>query len=202
VSSVKVKFSNSFEAKRNRIERLPVMGQNMILGGIKRDCNDIINAFKNGIRENSFGLEPLNENTISQKKGKGFSKPETPLYGKGDDRKRDTYINMLRIKKLNNGYKIYPSNGKHWKSKLKLSDLFKVHEYGAVITTAKAVIKIPPRPALLLAYRKQLSEMKKRKKETSREVKRAMTEYINSGNRRIADIYIDYYKRVLEAEKE
>lgn len=183
--TVKAKFSNSFHAKMARIQRLPTMIEGTMMGHMKSSATGVIEEFKKGLRMNNMGLEKLKEATIASKTRKGYEKPENPLYGLGD-RSEKSYINMMRIRKIKNGYKVYPSKGKHHSSGLSLADLFKVHEYGCTITTKTGVIiRIPPRPAFFKAYERQMLKMKKDKRETSRTVKKAMTEYINTARQNL-----------------
>lgn len=126
----------------------------------KAEAKRFINNFQNGIRQNNFKLTPLAPITVEKKRDEGLPKPTVPLYGAGDDKKTNSYINMLRILKLKNGWKVYPSRKKHWKSKLKLNELFEIHEYGSLIQTKNAVIRIPPRPAFLKAKLRTLNQAK------------------------------------------
>jgi hypothetical protein len=92
----------------------------------------------------------------------------------------------------------------HWSGKIKLSDLFAIHEYGAVIKQKKGedsvLIRIPPRPALLLSYRKHLSKKKSDKREKSKEVKKAITNYINNANNKKLKEFGKFVDKVLEKE--
>jgi hypothetical protein len=197
--TVKVKFSNEYEARLKRIARLPQMVEDNVVSHLKGIANDVIDTFQKGIRYNNLGLEKLKEATIQGKLRKSYPKPETPLYGLGD-REDKSYINMMRIRKLKNGYKIYQSKAKHHKSSLTLEQLFRVHEYGCTITTkAGVMIRIPPRPALHRAYERVMLRMKADKRETSRTVKRAMTEYINSSKQ---DLFNKMKEKDLAGHKE
>jgi len=185
--TVKAKFSNSFNNKKNRMKRLPLIVDDSMMGQLKYTATMIIEEFQKGIRANNMGLKKLQQATEDGKSRKGYSKPDTPLYGLGDRSDR-SYINMMRIKKLKNGYKVYPSRAKHHTSKLKLKDLFIVHEYGCTITMKNGtVVRIPPRPAFHKAYERVINKMKRDKRETSRTVKRAMTEYINNGKKELLE---------------
>lgn len=178
-----VKYSNTYEAKKKRIQRLPEFTNDIMFGVIKKNAVMLIEEFKKGIRKNDFGLEPLKDKTVASKKRQGLKKPNNPLYGKGDERQKDSYMNMLRIRKLKRGWKVYPSWGKHWNSDLKLRDLFTVHEFGTKIVLKNGtIIQIPPRPAFLLAYRRMMSKRYSDKKETSKEVKNAMKDFINKAD--------------------
>lgn len=174
------KFSNEYKAKMARIARLPQLMEDAMMSHTKYMATMIIEEFQKGIRLNNFGLVKLQKATIEGKLRAGYSRPETPLYGLGD-KSEHSYINMMRIRKLKHGFKVYPSHAKHHSSGMRLNDLFIVHEYGCTITTGAGVtIRIPPRPAFLKAYERVMLNLKKDKRETSRNVKKAMTEYINT----------------------
>lgn len=192
--TVQAKFSNSFQAKVARIARLPQMMEDTMMGHLKGSATGVIEEFQDGIRMNNMGLQKLQDATIKGKLRKGYDKPETPLYGLGDKSEK-SYINMLRIRKIKNGYKVYPSKAKHHSSGLALNDLFKVHEYGCTINMKNGTtVRIPPRPAFFKAYERQMTKMRKDKKETSTKVKKAITEFINTAKR---DLLYEIEKRDL-----
>lgn len=175
-----VKFSNSYNAKKKRIKKLPELIDRILSTTRKRDAVRMTEIFHDGIKNDTFNLDRLAGITVRKKIKQGMSKPETPLYGKGDDVPKKTYANMLRIRKLKNGYKVFVSRGIHWSGKIKLYALFLIHEMGAKIALEGGkIIQIPPRPAFLLAHQKLLMELKNNKKETSKEVKEAIMENIN-----------------------
>lgn len=185
--TIKTEFSSSYKAKKARIQRLPAIAEQIMIGKLKRDAIGLIKEFQKGIRSNNFGLKKLQQATITGKLRKRYDKPETPLYGLGD-RSEKSYINMLRMRRIKNGWKVYPSWAKHHKSPLALRDLLIVHEYGCTITMKNGtIVRIPPRPALFKAYDRIMNRMKRDKRETSREVKTAMTEYINTGKKILLD---------------
>ena len=68
-----------------------------------------------------------------------------------------------------------------------MKDLFVVHEFGTVIRQDRGgkevLIRIPPRPAFFYAYRRYLGRM--RRAADAKEVKKAMTEYVQNGKRRL-----------------
>ena len=178
--TVKAKFSNEFHAKLDRIKRLPILVGDTMMGSMKSSAVTLIQEFQSGIRMNDMGLKPLQPGTVASKQRKGYDKPENPLYGVGD-RSDKSYINLLRIRQLKNGYKVYPSKGRHHSSSLPLNVLFEIHEKGITIVTRNGVvIRIPPRPAFFKAYERTMNKMKKDKRETSRNVKKAMTQYVNN----------------------
>lgn len=179
--TVTVKYSNAYKDKLKRMKHLPKLSGHVISAGTMRTAMLIIKYFQQGIRTSSFNLQALKEMTIEGKKSAGFDKPETPLFGKGDRRKKDTYINCLRIKKLKNEVIIYVSKAKHWSGGITLYDLFIVHEFGALIKRGDTIIRIPKRPALFLAYKKYLGGRRADKRETSKQVRRVMIDYIHGG---------------------
>ena len=184
--SVKVVFSDSYSAKMKRIQRLPSLIPGMISGYTKRDILEIKRIFHDGIKNNTLHLEKLSSMTVAEKARKGYSKPSSPLYGKGDNAEDRSYANMLNVTKAGNKWKLKPSTRMHHSRKLKLSDLFTIHEHGAVIRQQRGdtevLIRIPPRPALMLSYRRFLYQKRRDKKEQSKEVTKAMTDLINNGN--------------------
>lgn len=177
-----VKFSNSYKAKVNRISKLPKYIEGILEAQTKKDASSLIKEFKKGIKENSLELWPLKESTIRRKELQGFEEPDFPLYGLGDEDKYFSYMNMLRYKKIKNGYKVYPSKESHWSKRLSLRKLFLVHEFGAIISGKNGtLIRIPPRPALFNAYKNIMQKKSKDKKETSRVVKAAIKDFVNTG---------------------
>jgi len=185
--SVKVKYSNTYHAKRKRIVRIPKFLHPVMMAMAKRDAVRMITEFKSGIKSNSFGLERLEDETIQRKRLLGYTLPRVPLYGEGDENKDRSYVNMLRIRNIKRGWKVYPSWAKHHSSDLKLRDLLTVHEFGTIIPTDKGFIRIPPRPAYLRAYKRVLKARKA--PEAAAEVKRAINKHIN-------DADTSYYQRV------
>ena len=134
-------------------------------------------------------MQPLSQKTIDSKERQGLSKPETPLYGYGDWSDK-SYMNMFLLRKLKNGWKAYPRKAKHHKANMELRQLFEIHEYGRTIKRGETLIRIPPRPAGWATYREVLLKVKK--KEASRKVKQAITEYINTGNQKLMNKVSEY----------
>lgn len=178
---MKVKYNNSFEAKRKRIQRLPKKDLEKLTSFLKYYALETIKEFYDGIKSSSLGLVALKDRTIKRKMRDSFSQPSTALYAAGDDKKDDSYINSLRMREINGfgkrGYQVYVSSKRHWKSKLKLKDLFIVHEYGTIIKGAQGqMIRIPPRPAFHKAFAKVMG--RHAKKETSWKVRWAINSLI------------------------
>jgi len=180
--SIKVVFSNTYTAKKKRIKRLPKLITNAVAGATKRDILEIKKIFHDGIKGRSLRLDALATVTIDSKKDKGMKAPKTPLYGKGDGAKDRSYMNMLNIRKLKNGWTLRPSTRKHWSGKITLKHLFMIHEHGAKIMRGEKMIQIPPRPALLMSFRKWANIKKRSKKETANEVKAALVALIQNAD--------------------
>ncbi len=180
-SPIKVKFSNRYWAKIKRIQRLPKLKEanELMFSFTKRDALNMVKNFQTGIKSNAFGLEKLKDGTIKYKRLQGYELPEVPLYAKGDDEKKKSYVNMLRIRRIKNGYKVAPSIAKHWKASLQLIDLFRIHEFGTIIMRGETMIRIPSRPAFLMSFEKTIKE--RIKKEPAKVVKNTITDYINTG---------------------
>lgn len=174
-----LKKSSEFEAKRSRVRRLPVIIQPLFDAILKKDAVGVIKTFQNGIREKQFRLARLKPDTIKAKRRKGSPKPDTPLYDRGDE-EENSYINMWRLVKMKRGWRVRPRDAKHHSRRIKLKDLFKVHEEGAVIDTGKAVVTIPARPAWKKAQQKYLK--KRLEDEPSEEVRKAIRAVIREGS--------------------
>ena len=182
--TIGVKFSDSYKAKKLRIKKIPKMKKDLIEGLVKRDLIEIRKYFHDGIKDDTFRLERLADLTKDNKKSQGFPKPSAPLYGKGDESKDRSYMNMLVIQKAGKGaWKLIPSTKKHWSGKITLRHLHAIHEHGCKIVRGETIIQIKPRPALLLAYRRWL--IKRRQADKSKEVRKALTQFVNKGNEKL-----------------
>lgn len=176
--SAKVTYSNSYSAKRHRIRRLPVLAERSLTAYLKRDAYGVIDAFREGIQRNNFKLARLRESTIRSKQSKGYPAPSRPLYGLGDQSDQ-SYMNMLRATKTSDGWAVAPSTEAHHSGRITLDHLFNIHEFGTTIRRGTSIIRIPPRPAFLKAYRRYLNV--RRDRETTQEVRAAIAEYVNTG---------------------
>ena len=185
-------FSIKYDAVRKRVQRLPKLVEEAASAQVKRDGLNLIEFFQEGIRNNTFDLVPLEDSTIIGKKLQGYTKPETPLYGAGDD-EESSYLNMLRIKKVGNRkWLVFPSTDKHHKSQLNLKSLLEVHEQGIVISQTRrnadtgkdteVLIRIPPRPAFSRAFQKVLRSRLEDQRESTAKVKAAVNELIRTGS--------------------
>jgi len=187
-----VKYSQNFQAIKERIRRMPELAENAVSGSVKKNLREINAIFHDGIKKNKLGLEPLAEITVNAKRRAGMNRPENPLYGKGDEAEERAYMNMMNIMKVSKGWKLYPSRRMHWSKRITLELLFKIHEHGATIRTASGdFVRIIPRPALMLAYLKWQSQRKK----NDPAMKNAIKEYITKGNDKLLKNFSDYITR-------
>jgi hypothetical protein len=175
------------------------MMENTLLSATKRNAMGMVFNFQNGIRMNNFGLEKLKDGTIQRKSSQGMERPQVPLFGAGDDRKDDSYINGLRLRKLKNGYKVFFSKKKHWSGTITLDVLHRIHEDGAVFKRGETVIIIPPRPAFRKAFIRTLKQLKAQ--ETASEVKKVYADYIRSGQKSTVDKYNRFLEKVVAIDE-
>ena len=103
---IKVKRNDSYKQKMNRIKRLPRLKfmNSLFFSMCYGDSLRMVKAFHDGIKKNAFGLKALKDGTIRRKQRLGMELPGVPLYGEGDESENKSYINMLRLTKLKNGY--------------------------------------------------------------------------------------------------
>lgn len=175
----KARFSESYEAKRARIRRLPTIVNQMMDSMRKRDAVQLIETYQEGLRKNNFNLERLKPQTVQRKMARGGKRPKAPLYFRGDDEK-NSYVNMLKMVKLKKGYRVMTRTAKHHEADMSLRELWSIHEHGATIRgRGGSVIRIPPRPALHLAQQRFLKHLKRQ--EPTREVRKAINEVMRTG---------------------
>lgn len=170
-------LSQSYAAKKSRIKRLARLLPRTVDAFAKRDAQEVERFFREGIARDQFRLNRLAESTIRRKRRKGYPRPKTPLYGKGGDR---SYQQMMNVTKRGQSWVVRPSTATHHSGRIKLSTLFRVHEFGTTIRQKGRTIRIPPRPALQKAYNKHLR--RKRRQDPAAEVRSAINELINTGN--------------------
>lgn len=159
---MRVKTTDSFKKKVERVEWLKKNSSKIASGILKSNGLALIEMFRAGVDQNQFGLTPLKDNTVLSKKSAGYDHPDTPLVGKGDRRKgsKDSYENMLRLKRVPQGWSVVVSSGKHW-SGAPLKMLYVVHEYGMkIVKKDGTIIQIPKRPALKYAVREFKASLK------------------------------------------
>jgi len=185
-------FSIKYNAVRSRVARLPKLVEGAATAQVKRDALNLIEFFQTGIRDNLFDLIPLADSTIMSKRLLEYTKPETPLYGAGDDEEM-SYINMLRIKKVGTRkWLVFPTTDKHHKSSLNLSSLLEVHEQGMVISqtrhnedtgeSTEVLIRIPPRPAFSKAFKRVLRTRMVDARESTGKVRNAVRHLMLTGS--------------------
>ena len=160
---IKVNTRN-LDAKRKRIAAVPEYALQAIRGMTRARAYDFIKAWQRDVRTDAHQVARLKAKTVARKRRLGYTKPETPLYGLGD-RDTHTYINMMRIYALRDGYRVAPGRKVHHQSGLKLRDLFVVHEYGTTIKRGNVRIRIPARPTFFLSYEKYLLKIARNRKE-------------------------------------
>lgn len=179
---MKIKFNKSYFDLQKNIKKLPKAIFPLLFAQTQRDSLNMIKTFQDGIRQNSFRLVKLVDGTIQRKKYLNYSHPRTPLYGQGDEKKKNSYINMLRIRKLKNGHKVYASNAKHWSGNLKLNDLMTVQEFGTIIKSKSGtLIRIPARPAFMKAYNRILIRKKETQFKDNQTIRLLLNQYIKDG---------------------
>lgn len=200
-----VKYSTNYQAQMSRIRRLPRKYDEVIRGAILRDAEGVIAEFRQGILRKNFRLVPLRPATIDRKRSAGAQHPDFPLYDAGP-RELRSYMNMMQITRLKNGYKVGPNpRALHHSKRLRLADLFVIHEYGATIKQFKSgqlvLIRIPPRPAWELAYDRLMKKRKTREPRPAVEVRRAITQFVKTGkedsSRRRRERYVEGMMRGL-----
>jgi hypothetical protein len=175
-----ITFSTNWSAVKQRIRRIPKIAEGIADMQRSRDADELISIWRNGLINNSFSLVPLKPDTKARKARLGYRYPSSPLYGLGLEGSK-TYIKGMRKYKTKRGYTVHMINGKHHKSKLPLSALFVVHEYGTTIEKRDGtIIQIPARSAMHKAYAKLLRKLKA--KDPSIEFKLAINQYIKTSN--------------------
>ena len=190
---IKAKFSNKYAAVKSRIYRLPKLVEKTADTFSKKDAVALIQTFRDGIKNDSFGLTRLKNKTVLAKSRQGKPKPATPLYGDGET-EDNSYINLFAIRKIKKGYRVFARWAKHYDAGIPLRDLFEIHEKGALIKMANGgIIRIPPRPAFSKAFRRFLN--KKKKAENIKAVRDAMDKLIHKGNEQD-------FKKLFEKNKE
>jgi len=175
-----------------RLQRLPKLVEDAIEASARRDAEGVIERFHDGIKEDKLGLVPLKEPTISRKEALDLEKPESPLYALGDEFVQGTFANMLECVRDGQArrYAVRPRDEYHYtvkvspggertivRTKLKLKDLFEIHEYGCTLHSGA---RLPPRPALRYAYEKYLRE--RAKLDPAKKVRDAIRKFVKDGD--------------------
>lgn len=137
--------------------------------------------FKSALKSNELGLKPLKPITIRSKKSKGFSQPETPLFGAGDT-KENTLYNSLRYKKESDTVRVFVSGKRHWDAGITMNELFNIMENGSIVSRNGKMHRVPPRPAIRNSRRK--FEKETRLMLPASELKRMVRAYINGADKK------------------
>lgn len=180
---VSVKLSNTVNAQKKRLKKLPKFSFSLIDTLLKRDAVEFLKIWEEGISKRQFGLKALSEFTVASKTKKGQRKPKTPLFGEGTTEK-DSYINMLEMNrnKSGKGWRVFVRTGTHHSGQ-QFDDLFELHEKGGTIKVKRGdkvkLIRIPPRPAFLRTFLKLLR--RRRKRDTGKMVRDEMLNFIKTG---------------------
>jgi hypothetical protein len=196
------------------MNQFPILGTDkgvieVFNSAVKRDALRTMKNFKEGIKKNELGLIKLKDGTIQQKKKLGYSHPEIPLYAKGDESKRNSYMNMLRIRPDQKGFIVHVSKEKHWTGDIKLQYLWDIHEHGTIRTIfggtkiykgtkkpKKTLIRIPPRPALTKAFNMAMKQREMKK--TGDIIKTALVLYIIKQKKDLLKIASNHFLKGLK----
>lgn len=196
---MKITYSQSYEAKRSRFRRLPKYLQDTFVARAKFQATKMVEFYQDGIRKD-FRMEPLQPRTVKEKIRRRYLKPKRPLYTIEDNKGR-ILLNALEIKKREMSWDVVVSKKRHHsyaKTKLTLHRLLKIHENGSVHRGHYGqLIRIPPRPARLLAYRKMLRYLKSR--DDTPELQKAITALINRNSKMVRRIKRRYETEVQNA---
>lgn len=195
---MEVEYSKKFKTGEKRIkDEIPILMEKAFKSIFKEEAINFIRAFQEHIRNDDLGLIDLEEEVIYRKEEKGYEKPDTPLYGAGDE-EDDSLINVFQLRELKNGWKCEPRWAKHHEERkdndpLSLRDLLDIHEYGRTIVRDSdgAYIRIPPRPTVYPTYIEILEKFKSKEKIT-KEVKKAIVEAINTARENLFEKIIEH----------
>lgn len=178
-----IQFSTNWNAVRQRIRKIPKIAEGVASMQRARDADELITLWRNGLINNTFSLIPIRPETRAKKARLGYRYPDSPLYGLGLEGSR-TYIKGMRKFKTKRGYVVKMVKGKHHESKLPLSALFVVHEYGTTIRARNGrIIVIPARPAMQKAYASLLRRL--RAKDPAIEFKLAVSQFMKTGRQEL-----------------
>lgn len=153
---MKIVFNKSFYEKTERMRKLSRNFEDFLSDAGEAQADRYIEIFKTGLKRNLFGLKPLKENTVKQKKSKGYPRPRYPLYGKGV-REKNSLTNVFKKVKKGSGKRgridIVMRKDMHHSGRLPLDVLLKIHNSGATISRGGRTWRLPPRRASLVALR-------------------------------------------------
>lgn len=193
---IKPKFSNKFYAVQKRLKALPKYLEKSVDSLTYNEGEEFIKEYQEGLKKDNFGLKRLHPVSKAMKRLKGYSQPNTPLYGAGETEK-NSYINALRLRRIKNGYRVFISPAKHHDSELPLKALFDIHENGCLIKVTEKMraflpligihlrnetefIRIPPRPTRKKAFIRYL-EKRLKNDSTVKKTQKAIKDYIKTG---------------------
>lgn len=219
---VTIQFSDKYKNQMRRIQKLPEIATTLFRSYTKKDATEFIRLFQRGLKTNSLANHQLKTKTIEIKQSMNLTRPDMPLYGKGEDEKNSLY-NGHFIKKLKNGYSVKIRKAKHHEktnmsktpANISIEKLMILHERGftTIVKSDKkqywflgltfglwkrigSVIRVPARPARRKAYNQLLQNRLKDKRERGVHVRRAIRDFIkgniSSINRLIAVNDKDY----------
>ena len=188
----------NLDKKIARLKKLPSLYTKMMRGYMAKDAILMINNFQKGLKNQKLGLRRLHDFSVQTKSEKGYSIPDSPLYGVGEDSRYSLY-NGLRIREKRNGFQVYPIDQPHNEAVgFTVKELFKLHEKGVTLhVTPKMkaylhwrgfhlkpttnILRIPPRPAFSKAYAITKTEINMNERSRAREIKKVMKDYIEKG---------------------
>jgi len=188
---MKIVFNKSYYEKIKRIRALSKPYEEFLRGVGRADADRFIKIFRDGLSKNLFGLTPLVNSTVKQKKRMGYPRPRTPLFGKGKSEK-DSLVNVYERVEDNKGIRIEARKEKHHKANLNLDVLLKIHTMGALMSRYGKdgklhVWRIPKRPAALIAMK--IFGWEKYQKKKLMEIKELIVNYAMKKDLSILDKY-------------
>lgn len=141
-----LKFDLNYKTVEKAINKLPRLVENTVKAYTKKTAEQFLRHLKNGIRKGTLNLLPP-----QYREGNA-------LYDTGE------LHDSLGLRKYVGGrrrgvYHVGAISGrKHKRSGLLVSKLMKIHEYGITVRSSSQagntfLIRIPPRPALRIAYK-------------------------------------------------
>lgn len=122
----------------------------------KAHAEGIVRMFRKMLKRGDF-TPKLRPSTIKSKRSQKMPKPETPLYGWGEQASQSMY-NGLRVQKGPKGGWVIVPFGKHGKIAMKL--LFTIHEYGANLKNGGVIRPRRPLKRSVFAYKNSTDYLK------------------------------------------
>lgn len=93
-------------------------------------AEDFLRFFRKSLREGKLRLVRLSETTIQDKRNKGYSRPEVPMYGMGDSSDR-SYINLISVRRTQKGFRVGPIGSMKHHGGMTIHSLAVYHAEGA-----------------------------------------------------------------------